>query len=81
MDNFEKILTIENEITANLLEDILESENIPHILISYHDTAFDGLYQIQYAWGHIEAPMTYSFRIKKIYRELLNLNEVKKQNK
>lgn len=50
-----KILTLENEIEAYRIKDILDSEGIPHIIRSYHDAAYDGLFQGQYGWGALEA--------------------------
>lgn len=50
-----KIITLENEIEAYRIKDILESEGIPHIIRSYHDAAYDGLFQGQYGWGALEA--------------------------
>jgi hypothetical protein len=51
-----KILIFRNEIEAMLLNEILTDKNIPHLIRSYHDSAYDGLWQSQSGWGHIEAP-------------------------
>ena len=56
MGNPVKILTFKNEIEALLLDEILTEKQIPHIIRSYHDSAYDGLWQTQTAWGHLEAP-------------------------
>lgn len=56
MDDFTKVTVLDNEIEALHLEAILNEEGIPHVLISYHDTAYDGLYQSQKGWGHVSAP-------------------------
>ncbi len=58
-----KILTLENEMEAYRIKDILESEGIPHIIRSYHDAAYDGLFQGQYGWGALEADDKYEERI------------------
>ena len=42
--NYFKIAILDNEFEAQLLESILKEHEIPHLLISYYDTAFDGLY-------------------------------------
>jgi len=52
----EKIAPVENEVVAELLEMELTKRNIPHCLISYRDSAFDGLFQLYRGWGHVEAP-------------------------
>jgi hypothetical protein len=54
-----KILVLNNEFEAKLLDEILNEKNIPHIIRSYHDSAYDGLWQMQSSWGHIEAPEEY----------------------
>ena len=65
-----KILTLDNEIEAKLLNDILSERNIPHVIRSYHDSAYDGLFQSHAGWGHIEAPEEYRDQIQSIYREM-----------
>lgn len=65
-----KILTLENEIEAQLLSSLLEQNNIPHMIRNYHDLALDGLWQTQSAWGHVEAPEQYSDEIQRIYNEM-----------
>ena len=60
MNNPVKILVFKNEIEAMLLDEILTEKQIPHMIRSYHDSAYDGLWQTQSGWGHIEAPEEYS---------------------
>jgi hypothetical protein len=70
MSNPVKILTFKNEIEAILLDEILVKKTIPHLIRSYHDSAYDGLWQTQSSWGHIEAPEEYREEILQIYREM-----------
>jgi hypothetical protein len=65
-----KILVFNNEIEAKLLEEILTERGIPHMIRSYHDSAYDGLWQTQSAWGHLEAPEENLEEILIIYREM-----------
>lgn len=65
-----KILTLENEIEAQLLSNLLDQNNIPYMIRNYHDLALDGLWQTQSAWGHVEAPEQYSDEILRIYNEM-----------
>ena len=44
--------------------------DIPHLMRSYHDTAFDGLYQAQKGWGSVSAPLTYHTEIMEIISDL-----------
>jgi hypothetical protein len=65
-----KILLFKNEIEAMLLDEILTEKQIPHIIRSYHDSAYDGLWQTQSGWGHIEAPEEYSDEILSVYKQM-----------
>jgi len=37
---------------------------------SYHDTAYDGIFQVQKGWGHVEAPESFRDEIIAIQQEL-----------
>ncbi|HAM08757.1 MAG: hypothetical protein A2X05_00600 [Bacteroidetes bacterium GWE2_41_25] len=65
-----KILTFGNEFEAMLLDGLLTEKNIPHIIRSYHDSVYDGLWQTQSSWGHIEAPEEYRDEIMEIFKEM-----------
>jgi hypothetical protein len=75
MEKTERIVALNNQIEANLLDQILTEKNIPHIIRSYHDSAYDGLWQTQSAWGHVEAPSNYKDEILKIYSEMIQNNQ------
>jgi hypothetical protein len=70
MEQFEKILILENEIEAQLLDSILNERDIPHRLRSYHDSAYNGIYQSQKGWGVVMAPLTFKEEITSIYKDL-----------
>ncbi|NQU85232.1 MAG: hypothetical protein HQ541_05680 [Mariniphaga sp.] len=70
MEKTEKILTLKNGIEAQVMDSILNEKEIPHIIHSYHDSAYDGIYQTQSAWGYIEALPEYAKKILDIYREM-----------
>ena len=70
MSNPVKILLLGNEIEAMLLDEILTDKQIPHFIRSYHDSAYDGLWQTQSGWGHIEAPEEYREEILRTYNEM-----------
>ncbi len=65
-EEYEKVTTLENEIEARLLDSVLNERNIPHLIISYYDTAYNGLYQTQKGWGYISAPAAYLEEIQEI---------------
>ena len=66
----EKIIVFDNEVEARLLSDILTEHGIPHLLRSYHDAVYDGLFQVQSGWGHLEAPGEWKEEILKLYKEM-----------
>ncbi len=70
MEEFKKILVLENEIEARLLDSVLDERGIPHRMKSYHDSAYDGIYQAQKGWGIVCAPLVYQEEILSIYRDL-----------
>jgi len=72
MDDYFKVSVLDNEIEAQLLDSILEEREIPHLMVSYHDTAYDGLFQTQKGWGHVSAPTPFKQEILEI------LNAVRK---
>jgi len=65
-----KILMFKNEIESMLLDEILTEKKIPHLIRSYHDSAYDGLWQSQSGWGHIEAPNEFADEILQTYNEM-----------
>jgi hypothetical protein len=67
MDKTVKILILNNAIEANLLDGLLKERDIPHMIRSYHDSAYDGLWQIQSGWGQLDAPEEYKDEILLIY--------------
>jgi hypothetical protein len=72
MEDFKKVMVLENEIEATLLDSILNERDIIHMMVSYHDTAYDGLYQTQRGWGHVSAPVSCHVEIKEIISDLRN---------
>ncbi|MGB8492476.1 MAG: hypothetical protein WCE64_15585 [Bacteroidales bacterium] len=68
MDKAVKILVLNNEIEAKLLDGLLTEKEIPHLIRSYHDSALDGLWQMNSGWGHLEAPEQFRDEIMSIYK-------------
>ena len=61
MSKTEKILILENEIEARLIDELLKEKGIPHLVRSFHDSAYD---------GRLDAPEEYRDEILKIYEEM-----------
>jgi hypothetical protein len=70
MQGYKKILVLNNDFEARIVEDLLKEHGIPHRIRSYHDSAYDGLYQAQKGWGVVEAPEEYEDEIKTLYDAL-----------
>jgi hypothetical protein len=56
MDTHPRVATLENEVEARVLEGLLEDRGIPHAIVSFHDSVYDGIYQLQKGWGYVMAP-------------------------
>ncbi|MFW5971979.1 MAG: hypothetical protein ACOCRL_00705 [Bacillota bacterium] len=74
MSELKKVLVLNNEIEASLMQDILDDEEIPYMITPYRDIAYDGIFQVE-GWGHIAAEMKYHQEILNIYAELLETLE------
>lgn len=61
---------LKNEFEAALLDEILKDKEIPHIIRSYHDRVYDGLWQTPTGWGQVEAPEAFRDEIISIYNNL-----------
>ena len=70
MDRTVKILVLNNAVEANLLDGLLNEKGIPHVIRSHHDSAYDGLWQMQSGWGQLDAPEEYREEILLIYNEM-----------
>ena len=67
---FLKIAILDSIIEAQLMGSILDERDIPHRLRSYHDTAYDGLFQVQKGWGEIRAPSQFKGQVLELLREI-----------
>ena len=70
MEGYEKIAVVDNQFEAQLLAEILAGRQIPHVLKSYYDAAYDGLFQTQKGWGAVYAPSQYKVEIDEIIASL-----------
>jgi len=70
--NMISIYRFTNEIEAQILDDVLNKEGIPHRIRSFHDSAYDGMFQMQMGWGQLEAPESYKKRIRELAEKVLS---------
>ena len=75
MERFEKIAVLNTAVQAQLVAGVLSERGIPHVLRSYHDSAYDGVYQGFMGWGHIEAPQRFRQEILEVVDELTGRSE------
>jgi hypothetical protein len=67
---FIKVAVLENMIEAQLVESVLKDQGIPHRVRSFHDTAYDGLFQLQKGWGEIYAPPSRQKDVEDILKDI-----------
>jgi len=65
-----RIAVLDNVVEAQLLGTELTARGIPHLMRSYHDSAYDGIYQFMQGWGHVEASADYQVEILEILNGL-----------
>ena len=65
-----KIAVLDNMVQAKILESMLKERGIPHVMKSYHDAAYDGLFQDAKGWGHVEAPEEHCSEILALFDDL-----------
>jgi hypothetical protein len=70
-----KILALSNEIDALRIKEILDSNDIPHMIRSFHDTAYDGLFQNQMGWGVLEADESDENKIIELIRDYMEAGD------
>ena len=62
----------ENAAEANVIKMILAEKGVYAEVKSFHDTAYDGLYQSQYGWGVIRVSDSDLLKARKIIEEWKN---------
>lgn len=77
MSDFKQIVVLDNEIEANIMEDVLKDRDIPHLIQSYHVPGYDGVFQFHMGWGHIESEEEYREEILEIYEDIKKEAKVK----
>lgn len=70
MEKVAKVAVLANEVEASLLDAILTERQIPHIIRSYYDAVYDGLFQVQKGWGCVEAASSDKAEIEQILTDL-----------
>jgi hypothetical protein len=66
-----RIMPIGSQIEALKIKEILDENDIPHIIRNFHDSVYDGLFQQQLGWGVLEADEKDENRILELLNESL----------
>ena len=66
---------LRNQSEASLLHGILEQDGVPHMIRSFHDRAYDGLWQFQEGWGYVETEARFASGVR-VLLEVLRKNRV-----
>ncbi len=72
--SLERIATLDTEVQAGLVDAVLSERQIPHVMQTYHDSAYDGIFQLQKGWAVVLAPAHVKAEI------LAVINDVKRQS-
>jgi len=64
------ITTLENPFEAQILGAALAAEGIAHEIRSFHDTAYDGLFQAQKGWGQVASLKRHTEQILRMLSEI-----------
>jgi hypothetical protein len=70
MDKYEKIAVLDNEVEAELLEEILKEKDIPYLIRSYYDSAYNGLFQITEGWGYVASSKDHKDEIMQVLSDI-----------
>lgn len=70
METYEKILVLNNEFEAGLMEEVLTDREIPFGIVNSDDSALGGIMEMEVGWGYVEAPEKYRDEIMKIFEEI-----------
>ena len=75
MDPYERILVIDNAVEAEAVRVALDDAGIGHALISFYDSALDGLLQLQQGWGCVMAHADNRDRVTQIVTDIRSAAE------
>ena len=66
----EKVAVLQNEPEAMIIEQILNEENIPHLVKSYFDGAYGNLFQLGERWGELQCQPEDKQRVLSLLKEV-----------
>jgi hypothetical protein len=75
MENFIRIIDLNNEFEAGLMEEILTDKKIPYGIVPSGDSALGGVWELENGWGYIEAPVEHREEIIQLYHEIADTSQ------
>ena len=70
MDRWVKAGVVENRFEADRVSQALNQVEIPFMIKSFLDTAYDGLYVLQKGWGAVMVPEKFGEEAEKVISEI-----------
>lgn len=68
-EEFVTVMVAESAFEADRLRNALEQEQIPVLVRTFQDTAYDGIYVSQKGWGYVEVPASKKARAEEIVKD------------
>lgn len=69
-EEFVTVKVAENPFEAERLKNALEQEGIAVLVRTFHDTAYNGIYEAQKGYGNVEVPESERERAEKVVSDL-----------
>jgi len=63
-------IELANDSEAQVVGGLLEEAGIPHYIRTYHDSAYDGLFQTELGWGYVETPSDHAAEVMRIVEDV-----------
>ena len=70
MEPYEKILVLNNEYEAGMMEEVLTDRGIPFGIVTSDDSALGGIIGLENGWGYVEAPASRREEVTRLYKEI-----------
>jgi hypothetical protein len=69
-EEFVAVKVAESGFEADRFRAALEQEGFTVLIRTFHDTAYDGIYEAQKGWGYVEVPSSEQERAERIVKDL-----------
>jgi hypothetical protein len=76
-----KKIQIENQFIETIFCNELDKNNIKYLTRTFHDLAYDGLFQLSHGYGYIEIEDADEKKANVIYKKIKSINSTEDNNK